>query len=423
MLYYICMEKYIRTLSIVFFLSIGIILISCANDEQSEDENVAGGDSAPAQVDDASSSAQLSTVEGPLYEPRTLPARLQGQRPPRGAEREFITDFSRATIDYDEVISGGPPKDGIPAIDSPDLVSISEADQWLQQSESVFVVASPSGEAHVYPVQILIWHEIVNDQIGDFPVTVTYCPLCNTGVAFLRLFNQQALDFGVSGRLRYSNMIMYDRQTETWWQQATGGGVAGLYAGGQLTTVPMLLLAWEDVKRRYPNAEVLSRDTGFSRPYGRNPYVGYDSSRNPFLYRGPTVDEDFDPLTRVLSVYINDESNGYAYDVLQEQRVVNDMLGGEPLVVIWQPGVSSPLDNARVDQGRDVGTANAFSSIVGGRTLNFSLRGNDIVDEETESVWDVTGTALAGDLEGTRLEPVVGIQHFWFSWTAFDAES
>ena len=128
---------------------------------------------------------------------------------------------------YREILSGGLPKDGIPAIDEPQFVSVDEADAWLQPQEPVILV-EVEGDACAYPIQILMWHEIVNDTIGRVPVVVTYCPLCNTGIAFERTFDGQVLDFGTTGRLRYSNLVMYDRQTQTWWQQASGEASRGI---------------------------------------------------------------------------------------------------------------------------------------------------------------------------------------------------
>lgn len=359
------------------------------------------------------------------YEDPELPADLQNQSPPPGARGQFTTDFSRATISYDQVMSGGPPKDGIPSVDEPKFISASEADSWIAEDETVQVVSVGSGEereTHIYPIQILMWHEIVNDVVGGRPVTVTYCPLCNTGIAFDRRFDGRLLDFGTTGRLRYSNLIMYDRQTETWWQQATGRGVAGAYAGGRLEMVPMLTLSWSDAADEYPDARVLSRDTGYNRSYGRNPYRGYDTAERPFLYRGPT-DDEFSPMTRVVTVFHNDSSEAFPYPTLREEQVVTASIGGDSIAVFWAPGTASPLDTGSTGDGRDVGTANAFFARADDRELSFDVEDGEIVDEQTGSTWDVGGRATDGPLAGTRLDPVTTSQHFWFSWTAFEQES
>ena len=333
----------------------------------------------------------------------------------------FRTDFSRAIIAASDVLSGGPSKDGIPAVDRPVFEPVSAADEWLGEDEPVFVVEA-DGQTHVYPVQILTYHEIVNDVIGNTPLSITYCPLCNSGLTFSREFNGEVLDFGTTGRLRYSNLIMYDRQSETWWQQATGEGLVGRLAGFRLDLYPMLMLPWDRARDRYPEASVLSRDTGFSRPYGNNPYSGYDTSRQPFLYSGPRAPGPFTAMDRVLEVVHATESAAFPYPVLEEELVVQRVVGGLPVVVFWSPGTSSALDSSSIADGRDVGTANAFSSSAGGRQLTFEASGDGFRDIETGTQWDPSGRAISGDLAGTALVPIVGVQHFWFSYSAFGGD-
>ncbi len=159
------------------------------------------------------------------------PLEASGQQWPAIAGRDdWSTDFSKHTVPLEEFTSGGPPKDGIRSIDRPSFVTVREADDWLKDREPVAVVRV-NGVTKAYPLSILIWHEIVNDEIGGEPVTVTYCPLCNTTIAFDRNFDGQVLEFGTTGRLRHSDLVMYDRQSETWWQQATGEGLVGAVRG------------------------------------------------------------------------------------------------------------------------------------------------------------------------------------------------
>jgi hypothetical protein len=342
---------------------------------------------------------------------------------PSGAEREFSTDFNIHTVPYSEILSGGPPKDGIPAIDDPKFVTVEQADEWLQPQEPV-ILFEQNGDARAYPLQILMWHEIVNDVVGGDPVMVTFCPLCNTGIAFERTFEGQVLDFGTSGRLRFSNLIMYDRQTETWWQQASGTGIAGEFAGRQLTFLPASIIGWADFKAAHPAGKVLSRDTGYRRDYGRNPYVGYDDvNRSPFLYDGPRTPGQLPSMARVLTVDLDGEAVAYPYDVLQEAQVVNDAVAGVEVVAIWQSGTASALDGAGVASGNDVGAGAVFLRELGGQTLDFRLDGDRIVDERTGSEWNVLGQAISGPLSGSQLTPVVSVNHFWFSWAAFKPET
>ena len=354
---------------------------------------------------------------------KVLPDFLPDEPPPSGAGSQFTTDFSIHTVPYSDILSGGPPKDGIPAIDNPIFINVDEADQFLEDLEPV-VFLKIGEEARAYPLQILTWHEIVNDVVGGNPVTVTFCPLCNTAIAFDRNFDGQVLDFGTTGRLRFSNLIMYDRQTETWWQQATGEGIAGEYTGQQLTFLPASIIGWAEFKGNFPEGQVLSRETGFQRDYGRNPYAGYDNINNsPFLFRGPETPGVLPAMARVLTVELNSDAVAYPYEVLQEQGAINDTLAESEIVIFWQPGTASALDASRIAEGQDVGAGVSFSREVDGQILTFSYDGEKITDDQTGSEWDVFGRAVSGELAGTQLEPIVSVNHFWFSWAAFKPET
>lgn len=380
-------------------LSFSLLLVACTTAGQ------AGQTATPMP---GSTSPSVPTSEAP---------------PPAGAAREFSTDFSRHSVDYAEILSGGPPKDGIPAIDKPQFVGVQEADAWLQPMEPV-ILLQIGDDARAYPLQILVWHEIVNDVVDGVPVLVTFCPLCNTAIAFERTFDGRVLDFGTTGRLRYSNLIMYDRQTETWWQQANGEAIAGELTGRSLNFLPAPIISWTDFKASHPAGKVLSTDTGYARAYGQNPYVGYDDVRqSPFLYDGPPTPDRLLPMARVLAVDVNGDAVAFDYDTLAEVRVVNTTIGGEDIVVFWSPGTASALDQAALALGRDVGAANAFSRGLADRTLTFAVDGSAFVDLETGTRWNIAGQAVEGELAGAVLAPVVAINHFWFSWAAFRPET
>jgi len=367
--------------------------------------------------------APQATEAEPLPPLATTPTLLPEEEPPTGAKLEFSTDFSKHSVPYSEILSGEPPKDGIPAIDQPQFISVEEARAWLKPQEPV-ILLQIGDDARAYPLQILTWHEIVNDTLGGVPVTVTFCPLCNTAIAFERTLDGQVLDFGTTGRLRFSNLIMYDPQRETWWQQATGEAIAGELTGRQLTLLPASIISSADFKAAHLDGMVLSRDTGYSGAYGRNPYVGYDDvNQSPFLYVGPKTLGALPPMARVLTVDLNGEAVAYPYDVLQEVHMVNDSVGGTPLVVFWASGTASALGAATLAAGRDVGTPVAFSRELEGQTLTFSFDGGRITDEQTGSEWDVLGRAVSGELADRELTPVVTINHFWFSWAAFRPET
>ena len=239
------------------------------------------------------------------------------------------TDFSTSLIDLDEVRSGGPPRDGIPPIDTPDFVAGEEADEWLDPREPVIVV-SAGEQIRAYPLQILTWHEIVNDELGGVPLSVTFCPLCNASIVFDRRVGGRVLDFGTTGKLRKSDLVMWDRQTESWWQQFTGQAVVGELAGAELVRVPASIVAYEEFRRAYPKALVLSRRTGHRRPYGSNPYRGYDSIEDqPFLFFDP-VDERLPPMERVLNVSVGGRHKLYPFSELSSSPVINDESGGDP---------------------------------------------------------------------------------------------
>ncbi|MFW6082629.1 MAG: DUF3179 domain-containing (seleno)protein [Chloroflexota bacterium] len=398
---------------IVWMGLLTIVLTGCA---------LAAGLSIEGEPTDSPAPTRTPTLEATESHPPTTTLE-PAERPPAGAASQFDTDFTTHSVPYDEILSGGPPKDGIPAIDAPRFVSIDEADDWLEPQEPVILVKI-GDVAKAYPIQILMWHEIVNDVIDDMPVTVTFCPLCNTGIAFERTFDGRVLDFGTTGRLRFSNLIMYDRQTETWWQQATGDAIVGEFTGRRLTFVPASMISWKDFKEAHPDADVLSRDTGHSRDYGRNPYTGYDDvERSPFLYDGPDTPEALPPMARVVTVELSDDTVAYPFDLLREVRVVNDTVGDVPIVVLWAPGTASALDAGLVAGGDDVGAATTYSRDLDGQTLTFVVEGDRIVDEETGTEWDVLGSGVNGSLAGQQLQPVVSINHFWFSWAAFRPET
>lgn len=210
------------------------------------------------------------------------------------------TDFSRMSVDPGEILSGGPPKDGIPAITGPAMISAADEDT-IDPREPVMVLQLDGQAPRAYPVRYLMWHEIMNDKAGGVPVAVTFCPLCNSGLIFDRRLDGRVLEFGVSGLLRHSDMIMYDRQTESWWQQFQGRAIVGELLGAELAPLPALLEGWQSFRARNPDGLVMARPTAYLRRYGMNPYAGYDTGR-PFLYQGEMPPDRIPPLVRVVRV-------------------------------------------------------------------------------------------------------------------------
>ncbi len=309
-----------------------------------------GGSSAGEQ--DAQSPTLAAEVSAPV-----LDFRLEGWEE---------TDFARHSVRFDEFLSGGPPKDGIPALDAPRFAAVS-ATTFLESREPV-IELTVDGETRAYPIQILIWHEIVNDELGGVPVAVTFCPLCNTAIAFDRRVEGRTLDFGTTGKLRHSDLVMYDRQTESWWQQFGGEALVGRYTGTRLKRLPARIVAWADFARSHPRARVLTRETGFDRSYGVNPYEGYDDVDSPPIFPVPG-DKRLPPKERVVYVERGGESVAVPYSVLARKRTMWVDLGGGTLVFHWRGGVASALDASAIASGRDVGAADVTEN---GRRVAFS---------------------------------------------------
>ncbi len=336
------------------------------------------------------------------------------------------TDWERHTIDYNSILSGGPPRDGIPSVDEPKFITPDEAGEWLVDNEPV-VVIELEGIARAYPIQILTWHEIVNDQIGTTPLIVTFCPLCNSALAFDRRVDDRVFEFGTSGLLRNSDLIMYDRTTESLWQQFTGEGIVGELAGRQLTFIPSAMVSFADFRAAHPEGEVLSRDTGFgdtyANRYGFNPYGGYDTiGRTPFLFDGE-IDGRLQAVERVVTISFEDIDIAYPLITLSEIGAINDSPNGHDIVVFHKDGTSSALGDQVIALAEDVGATGVFNPVVDGQKLTFTRDGDNFVDAETGTTWNILGQATDGDLAGTQLEPIVHGDHFWFSWAAFRPET
>lgn len=335
---------------------------------------------------------------------------------------ELKLDSKKALVPIEEIMSGGPPPDGIPAIDNPIFVSVKEADEWLKDREPV-IAFQMQGDYRAYPLQVITWHEIVNDVVGGHPVAITFCPLCASALAFGREYQGKLYDFGTSGMLYKSNLVMYDRQTKSLWAQITGQAIVGDLAGARLKPYPAGIISWRQWKQAYPQGKVLSRKTGYRRPYGRNPYVGYDRiDQPPFLFRGK-LDNRLSPMERVAAIQLGKIYKAYPFQLLTKKRVVNDLVNGQPLVVFFQSGTASALDKAEIASSRDVGAVAIFDPRLDGRRLTFSMGQDAFVDKQTGSLWDIFGRARKGPLKGKTLTRLTYLDTFWFAWAAFQPET
>ena len=271
------------------------------------------------------------------------------------------TNFSQSEVPLNEIKSGGVPRDGIPSIDNPKFVSVADADH-LQGTEPVIGVVV-NGEAKAYPLQVLMWHEIVNDEVGGVPVSVTFCPLCNASLVFDRRIihsekGEMLLDFGTTGKLRNSDLVMYDRQTESWWQQFIGRAIIGELAGTELKMLPVRIESFAKFKERMPNGQILVPENKSFRRYGINPYQQYDSAWQPFLYDGE-LPEFVPPLSRVVVA----EGRAWALDYLREKKRIETADG---LLLEWEEGQNSALDAAVIGEGVDIGNVTVRRKIASG---------------------------------------------------------
>lgn len=316
----------------------------------------------------------------------------------------MTTNGEKHTVPLSKIVGGGPPPDGIPSIDDPAFAAAHEAD-FVSDSDLV-IGLNIDGDARAYPLFILVWHEIVNDRVGGTPVAVTYCPLCFTSQVFERLPGGREAEFGTSGRLYNSNLVMYDRLTGTYWSQALGTAIKGELAGSVLDTVPFDVISWGDWKRLYPDTVVLSTDTGHLRPYGTDPYGSYYTD-STIMFPVENDDQRMHPKEIILGFDIGGTYKAYRQDDIESAGAVNDMVGDRAVLL-----VSFHDGNSR-----------AFDRTSDGQTLSFESMGGFLTDSETGSRWNYEGVAVSGSLEGQQLERLALSPGFWFEWIAFHPET
>ena len=393
-----------------------------------------------AQNEQAEAAEQRSvsrTPTTPTFLPRDATETPEGIPIIRDFERpeyfglDWGTEWGLRIVELDD-LSQGAGRDAIPAISGPLYWSLEEASAVYTDNVPL-VQVNVDGDVRGFPLEILTWHEIVNDTIGGVPVAVTFCPLCNTAIAFESQIGDEVLKFGVSGLLRNSDLVMYDRNTESLWQQSSGRAIVGTMVGARLTYVPASVVTVGQLRSAYPDALVMSRDTGWNRPYGQNPYQGYDNPDHGgpygFFFDRDTIDERLPPAERVVSIEgPSGAAIAYAWSTLEQDRVVHDSFDGIDLVVFWTPGALSILDSGMMRDAREVGTTAVFETTLEGQALTFLVNPSDdsgqtFVDEQTGTVWDIFGRGIAGELAGSQLTRVIHSDHFWFAWQAFHPDT
>jgi len=291
------------------------------------------------------------------------------------------------------------PKDAIPPLDFPTYVKASEVD-FLVGSDLVIGV-NINNDARAYPIKILNWHEIVNDKIGGQEVIVTYCPLCKSAILFNRVLDGKTLSFGNTGSLYESTLLMYDRETESFWGQVGGRAIQGELKGKRLEMLPSTTTRWKDWRNFHPDTLVLSMDTGYSRNYDSNPYLTYYQDKESLPgFPVSLIDKRLAPKELIIGVIFNDVKKAYPVNQLG-WKVINDNVGNEDIVVFTRSKLTG-----------------VFFAELDDEVLEFELVDKTIIDKTTKSEWNFFGQSVDGSLEGKRLKPVPIVYAFWFGWVA-----
>lgn len=318
-----------------------------------------------------------------------------------------LQSLNKSIVPLDQIVSGGPPPDGIPSIDDPEFVLVEDAENFMSESDLILGV-NINGDVRAYPLQILVWHEIVNDIVGGNPIVVTYCPLCFTNQIFNRTITDgQTLEFGTSGKLYNSNLVMYDRNTNSLWSQAMAQSIAGELSGVKLERIPFDLVTWKDWKKIYPDSKVLSQDTGHSRPYGADPYGDYYTSPEILF---PVSNNDNRLGVKEIVIGLEGEkgiSKAYRMGDIEELKVIDDKLTENSYVTLWS---AFPY------------MVRLFDPFLDGKTLltfHYDKSKNLFRDNQTGSEWNFDGKSTAGQLSGNSLMRIPFDQGFWFEWSTF----
>jgi len=314
------------------------------------------------------------------------------------------TNGMKHLIPLDKIKGGGPPKDGIPSIDDPKFAEI-QGSQFVSDSDTV-IGLEINGDARAYPLFILVWHEIVNDRVGDVPVAVTYCPLCYTNQVFERIINGNEVEFGTSGKLYNSNLLMYDRWTESYWSQGLGIAVTGELTGMQLKTIPFDVITWGDWKKIHPDTLVLTTDTGHLRSYATDPYGDYYTDPR-IIFPVDNSDDRMHPKEIILGFHEDGIYKAYKQNDVEIHSIINDDIGDTSIML-----VSLFSQNSR-----------AFDRTVNDEVLEFEFVDEKIMDTKTNSEWNYDGVAISGPLEGNKLTRMSIEPGFWFEWIAFHPET
>ncbi|MBI3124035.1 MAG: DUF3179 domain-containing protein [Ignavibacteriales bacterium] len=345
---------------------------------------------------------------------------------PKNIPFGWKTDTTKTEINLSE-LSIVLPRGSFQVLNYPGFVGKEEGLKSFFPLEPVISIEI-TGEAKAYPLNMLSVHEIANDSLAGIPILATFCPLCNSGIVYDRRLihkgGNHLLDFEVSGMLRKSDMVMADKQTETWWQQLEGKAIVGELAGAELKVIPSLILSVKDFFDRYPNGKILSKSTGIKdaeESYGYNYYKNYDRTDgkpHERFFDPNQIDKRLPAMERVVDIRNRGEFKIYPFSVIAKTGVINDEFNSKNVVVFYKPGLVSVLDEKDITQSKDLGTVTVFNSLLDGRKLNFRKEGENFIDN-TNSTWDITGRCISGKLINKQLAIEPNGIHFAFAWLAF----
>ncbi len=312
-------------------------------------------------------------------------------------------------IPFAEVRDGGPGKDGIPALNSPKFTNVSDA-TYLKDNDLVLGFADGS-EVRAYPHTILDWHEIINDDTENHSLAVIYCPLTGTGIGWDRMINDKKTTFGVSGLLYNSNIIPYDRLTNSNWSQLLLKSVNGEKKGTKAKTLNLVETSWKTWKEMYPFSKVISTNTGFNRSYGKYPYGDYKTSKN-LIFPVKNKDNRLHEKERVLGIIIDGKAKAYR---------LSNFSGNGKLILNEYAGTSLVIAGSE-----NANLIVAFNSrLADGTKLEFQFIENKLpalLRDKQGNVWDVFGRAIEGPRKGQTLQPVQQMMGYWFAFAAFYPE-
>lgn len=362
---------------------------------------------------------------GFLFLPEEATTTPQGQTVLRGPTLPpvgppWLTNWEVRIAEPEEFVAVVP-RDSIRSLEAPRFDDFAGGNAWMSDDHPVIQVEI-NGDARAFPLGIISKHEVINTTIGGRALAVTFCPLCNSAIAFERVIEGQIVEFGVSGMLRKSDLVMWDRTTETLWQQLTGEALVGSMVGMKLELLSAPITSWGQFKQAFPDGLVLSVDTGFPFRYELNSYVGYEAGGPIQEYFDAESDPRLRANERVAAIEIDDTRVAYSFEFLRQNPVVNATQANEAIVVVWTPGTASALDARTIDESRDAGATGVFHRELDGRTLTFERNPGDpttFIDADTGTVWDIFGRGVRGELAGRQLETVVHGNHLWFAWSAF----